>query len=178
MALRKAAGSATVRFQWDARRLASVVCRDFEVKRTIRGRVLSQDYTLEGSVRLVAGPRSVRAEPAFGRSPFRLRLDLLPESWAGVEQAVQEQDKLLRCGLAIDPRDVMPRLSQLLRNGFDVRLPRSLFRAVDLPASVGGSVSLWGREVDLRLATEGLEVTPQTVRYRARISTRGPGQAP
>jgi hypothetical protein len=72
----------------------------------------------------------------------------------------------------------MPRLSQLLRNGFDVRLPRSLFRAVDLPASVGGSVSLWGREVDLRLATEGLEVTPQTVRYRARISTRQPGQAP
>jgi hypothetical protein len=178
VALRKAAGSATVRFRWDARGLASIVCRDFEVKRTIRGRVLSQEYTVDGGVRLLAGPRSVRAEPVFARSPFRLRLDLLPESWREVEQAIREQDRLLRCGLAIDPADIMPRLSALLREGVDVRLPRSLFRPVDLPASVGGSVTLWDREVTLSLVTEGLEVTPEAVRYGARIRTRAPALGP
>jgi hypothetical protein len=176
--LERAEGSATVSFRWDARGVAGVVCRDFEVSRTIRGRVLAQEYTVDGTVGLEAGPRSVRAVPVYTRHPYRLRMDLVPESWADVERAVNEQDKLLRCGLGIDPKDVMPKLSQLLRKGFDVRLPRSLFRPVDLPASVGGSVTLWDREVDLMLATEGLEVTAEAVRYRARITAREPPQAP
>lgn len=170
--LRDAEGSATVRFRWDARPLATVVCRDFEVSRTIRGRFRADDYALVGSVRLAAGPRAVRAEPAFARSPFRVRVDLLPESWREVKEAVAEQDTLLRCGLAIDPEDVLSRLSRLLREGFDVRLPRSLFTPVDLPGSVGGSVALAGREVNLVLASEGLQVTSQAVWYSASVRSQ------
>lgn len=59
-----------------------------------------------------------------------------------------------------------------------MRLPRSLFQPVDLPASVGGSVSLWGRAVDLTLATEDLEVTAEAVRYSARIRSHARPEGP
>jgi hypothetical protein len=161
-----------VRFKWDGRGVASVVCHDFQVTRQVNGRLLAEDYTVNGSVRLLAGPQSVRAEPVFPNRAFRLKVDLLPASWSEVRSAVEEQDKLLRCGLAIDPEDVLPRLSQLLREGFELKLPRAVFRAVDLPGSVGGVVSLAGRTVELTLATEGLEVTPAALWYSASVRSR------
>jgi hypothetical protein len=177
--VQQADGSATVRFRWDARTLASVVCRDFEVSRTIRGRLIGQEYTLSGGVRLAAGPTSVRAEPVFPNRTFRLKVDLLPDSWRQVREALEEQDKLLKCGMAIDPDQVLPRLSGLLLEGFEIRLPRSLFRAVDLPGSVGGTVRLAGRDVELTFASLALEVTPEALWYSVSVSsrTRGEGAA-
>jgi hypothetical protein len=175
VSLRKAQGSATVRFTWDGRGVASVVCRDFQVTRHVNGRLLAEEYTLSGSVRLAAGPQSVRAEPVFPNRAFRLKVDLLPASWSEVRAAVDEQDKLLRCGLAIDPKDVLPRLSQLLRDGFEIKLPRAVFRPVDLPGSVGGVVSLAGRTVELTLATEAVEMTPAAIWYSASVRSRTAG---
>lgn len=174
VSLQKAQGAATVSFKWDGRGVASVVCHDFQVTRNVSGRLLAEEYTIAGSVRLIAGPQSVRAEPVFPNRKFRLKVDLLPASWAEVRAAVQEQDKLLRCGLAIDPDEVLPRLSRLLRDGFELHLPRSVFRPVDLPGSVGGAVTLAGRSVELTLATEELEVTKAAVWYSASVRSRTP----
>lgn len=179
VSLQKAQGSATVRFKWDGRGVASVVCHDFQVTRHVNGRLLAEEYKLTGSVRLAAGAQAVRAEPVFPNRAFRLKVDLLPASWSEVRAAVEEQDKLLRCGLAIDPDDVLARLSQLLRDGFEIKLPRAVFRSVDLPGSVGGVVSLAGRTVEFTLATEGLEMTPAAIWYSASVRSRtGRGAAP
>jgi len=167
--IEKSEGSATVRFKWDSSGLANVLCRDFEVSRDIRGRLISNAYVLDGVVQLAAGPDGLRAEPSFPRSTFRLRVDLLPASWAEVRQALGEQDKLLKCGIALDPETVVPKLSGLLAKGFDVKLPRSLFRAVDMPASVGGTGSLDGHEVAVLVTTEGLEGTPEALWYSASV---------
>jgi hypothetical protein len=170
--IEKSDGTATVRFKWDSKGLANVVCRDFEVSREIRGHLTSHAYVLDGMVKLAAGPQSLRAEPSFPRSAFRLRVDLLPASWAEVKQALGEQDKLLKCGLALDPETVVPKLSALLEKGFDVKLPLALFRMVDLPASVGGTGSLDGREVEVMVTTEGLEVTAEGLWYDASVKAR------
>lgn len=170
--IEKSEGSATVHFKWDSSGLANVVCRDFEVSRDIRGRLTSNAYVLDGIMQLAAGTESLRAEPSFPRSSFRLRVDLLPASWAEVRQALAEQDKLLKCGIALDPESVVPKLSALLARGFDVNLPRSLFRMVNLPASVGGTGSLDGHEVEVLVTTEGLEVTPEALWYSASVHAR------
>jgi hypothetical protein len=170
--IEKSDGSATVHFKWDSKGLANVVCHDFALSRDIRGRLLSNAYVLDGMVQLTAGPQSLRAEPSFPRSTFRLRVDLLPASWADVKQALAEQDTLLKCGAALDPAAVLPKLSGILSRGFDVKLPRSLFRTVDLPASVGGTGSLDGREVEVLVATEGLDVTPEALWYSASVTAR------
>lgn len=172
VSLQKAEGAATVSFRWNGRGVASVVCHDFNVTRRVNGRLLAEEYRVAGSVLLAAGPQSVRAEPLFPNRAFRLKVDLLPSSWSEVRAAVEEQDTLLRCGLAIDPDDVLPRLSRLLRDGFELHLPRSVFRPVDLPGSVGGAVSLADRTVELTLATEALEVTPAAVWYSASVRSR------
>jgi hypothetical protein len=90
-----------------------------------------------------------------------------------VRAALEEQDQILRCGLAIDPDEIMPRLAQLLRRGFEVTLPRSLFRAVDLPAGVRREVSVDERRVDLAVSTRALRITSEAVWYAAEVRARG-----
>lgn len=176
--IQKAEGSATVNFKWDSKGLASVVCRDFEVSRDLRARLISDDYTLEGVVQLAVGAQSVRAEPAFPRTAFRLKVDLLPASWQAVKEALTEQDTLLRCGTGLNPDAVLPKLSALLAKGFDVHLPRSLFRAFDLPGSVGGTGSLDGHEVQVTVVTEALEVVPEALWYSASVRSRAVPSSP
>jgi hypothetical protein len=147
------------------------VCRDFEVRRTVRGVVLPGQYVVAGAFRLSSGPTGLRAEPEFPPARHRLRVDLTPESWREVESAVAEQDRLLRCGLALDPASVREKLSAVLRKGFDVGLPRSLFRPVDFPAAVRESAEVEGRRVELRVAPAALRVTPDAVWYGAAVST-------
>jgi hypothetical protein len=165
VALQAARGTATVGFRWDGRSLGGLVCRDFEVKRTLEGRVLADEYPLRGAFRLSAGASSVRAEPVFPRQSFRIRVDLTPESWESVKAAIQEQDQLLKCGIALDPDKVLAQLRGTLAKGFDLRLPSALLRPVDLPAAVRQQVEVQDRPVDLTLRTRDLRITPGAVWY-------------
>jgi hypothetical protein len=165
VSLKGARGRATARFRWDGRSVAQLVCRDFEVKRVLEGRVLADEYPLQGSFRLSAGGGSVRAEPVFPRQRFRIRVDLAPESWQQVRDAIEEQDRVLRCGLALDPGKVLDRLRATLAKGFDLKLPATLFRAVELPAAVRQRVQVQERSVDLSLHPRDLRVTPTAAWY-------------
>jgi hypothetical protein len=89
-----------------------------------------------------------------------------------VRGAVEEQDKVGKCGIAIDPEDLVARIRRRLREGFDVKLPRSLFRPVDFPASVRQEVTVQDRHVDLAVETRGLAVTPAAVWFAANVRTR------
>lgn len=165
-------GDATARFEWDAGGVAGVVCRDFEVTRRVRGRFLSDEYALNGQFELVAGPQTVLVQPVFPRTRFNLRVDLAEESWADVRLALEEQDEILKCGLAIEPDDILQKLKARLAEGFDIALPRSLFRPVDLPAGVRQSVSVEDTQVDLSVRTEALRVTGEAVWYTASVRSR------
>ena len=56
--------------------------------------------------------------------------------------------------------------------GFDVKLPRSLFRPVDFPAAVREDVLIEDRRVDLAVQTHALRITPVAVWYGADVHTR------
>jgi hypothetical protein len=99
-------------------------------------------------------------------------VDLLEDSWAEVRRALEEQDEVLKCGLAIEPAEILTKLRALLQQGFDLPLPRSLFRAVDLPAGVRQSVSVEDTQVDLSVQTEELRVTGEAVWYAASVRSR------
>lgn len=171
VALREATGTAAVRFVWDAGGLASAVCRDFEVRQRVGARVLPDEYALAGAFRLSAEEGALAAQPLFTRSPFRLRVDLTPESWRDVRRALEEQDRLLRCGMALDPDEMLARLQAVLRHGFDVKLPRSLFRTVELPARLSREVAVEDRRVQLTVRTNDLRVTPDAFWYSAAVSS-------
>jgi hypothetical protein len=170
--LEGAEGTATARFRWDARSVAGMVCRDFEVTRDVRGRVLADEYKVAGQVELVAGPQTLLVRPVFPRGRFRLHVEPSAESWDAVRRALEEQDDILKCGLAIEPGEILPKLKARVAEGFDVGLPRSLFRPVDVPAGVRQSVSVEEAQVDLAVRTEDLRVTEQAVWYAASVRSR------
>jgi len=165
-------GAATVRFTWDAKSVAGVVCGDFETAQRVTGRVVPQEYSIDGDFVLSAGERTVLAQPEFPEEKFRLRVDLSDESWAQVERTLASQDKIFKCGIAMDPKKVIPQLRALGRKGFNIKLPRSIFRTVELPASVSESVEVEERQVALAVQPNALRVTPRTFWYSVAVQTR------
>ena len=105
VSLEEGHGTLTAHFAWKGHSVASVVCRDFEVTRRLTGEVLSQVYPVSGGLRLTAGPEQVRADPEFPPREFRIQVDLTDKSWGEVRTAVEEQDKIGKCGIGIDPDD-------------------------------------------------------------------------
>jgi hypothetical protein len=163
-------GDATIRFEWDAKSVANVICRDFEMEGRLAGRALADAYRLKGAFALRAGPDSLTAIPEMSPTPFRIRVDLTAESWRDVEKAIALQDKLLRCGLALDPDSVRVRLKDLLSRGFAVKLPRSLLRPVSFPAGVVRTVTIGGQTRKVAVATSDFELTPEALWYSAAVA--------
>jgi len=159
----KAEGDATLRFAWDSAGLANVVCRDFEMTRKIRGRVLAQRQRLSGALRLVNTGESLTATPVFPDRRVRLRLDLTADSWRVVEAALRSQNELAKCGMLMNPETGLVRLKELAANGINVRLPRSIFRTVRLPAHLQKTVRVNERTVGLRLTAESLRIETATL---------------
>jgi hypothetical protein len=170
--LEGAEGTATARFTWDAHSVASVVCRDFDARRQVRGRIAADEYTLVGRFDLSSAPNAVRVQPVFPRRRFHVRVDLADQSWADVRRALEDQDEVLKCGLALDPDAILPRLRARLAEGFDLDLPSSIFRPVDLPAGLRQSVAVEDTEVDLAVQTDALRVEPEAVWYAAGVRSR------
>jgi hypothetical protein len=165
-------GQATLAFAWDSKALANLVCRDFDVVRPIAGRVLPEQYTVAGAFVLAASNGRAVARPEFPDRKFRLRVELLDRSWSELRQALAEQDSFAKCGVALDPDDVLEGLRERARLGFDVSLPRKLFRPVSLPAGFRESVQVEGRPVELRLVSRELRMTAEAVWLTAGVESK------
>jgi hypothetical protein len=156
-------GGATVRLAWDSAGLANVVCKDFELTREIRGRVLAQRHLVSGALRVHNTGESLTATPVFPDRRIQLKLDLTARSWKIVEAALRSQDTSGKCGTLMDPDKGLVRLRALAARGIKVRLPDSIFRTVSLPARLQRSVKVSQRTVGLRLTAESLRVETATL---------------
>jgi len=170
--LQKGSGTATVRFAWDSEGAANAVCRDFQVSREIEGRVLPETYTFKGELRLAVAENAFVLRPSFPDARVRLKIDLTPESWARVRSALQEQDSFFRCGIALRPQDVEEKLRSLVAKGFEVRLPRSLFRTIRLQASLRQAVEVQGRSFDLSVKPSALRTAEGALWSTARVELK------
>lgn len=161
--VQEAEGDATLRLGWDSAGLANAVCKDFELTRKIRGRVLPQRHLVSGALRLHNDGESLTATPVFPDRRIRLKLDLTARSWGVVEAALRSQDTSGKCGTLMNPDKGLVRLKRLAARGVKVRLPDSIFRTVSLPARLQKSVKVSRFDVGLRLAAESLRIETATL---------------
>jgi hypothetical protein len=162
-------GRALVRFAWNSKGLVGLVCRDFALEDTVTGRLLHHIYPVSGTFDVTVGDRQLVASPRFV-DRFRIHPHVDEATWVKVRSALEEQDRLGRCGLGLDPEREMEQLRALLRKGFVVRLPRKIFRPVVLPTHLTPDVEVQGRKVELGLTQASVRIAPDGVWYGVRLT--------
>jgi len=175
--LEEGQGTAAIRFAWKSRGVARVVCRSFETRQEVSGRVRPDEYPVRGSFVLAAAKDALVATPRFDPA-FRVKVELSRESWAQVRAQIEAQDDITRCGLGLDPDKLFGRLEELVRKGFVVRLPRKLLRTVTLPVGITQSVEVQDRRVGLAVTQDALRITPDGLWYSIGIGARVSGARP
>lgn len=170
VALERARGDARLHFRWDARGLANLVCRDFEIQRRLEAFLEPTVETFSGALLLQATETGLRAVPTFEDVPYLVKPVPTAESWATIEEALRQQDSFLRCGLALDPDTMLPKLRERLEQGFKVRLPKKLFRPFDLPASIRTTIEHAGLSLELSVRPGELRFADAALWYSSRIS--------
>jgi len=170
--IREGDGSLTLDFAWNSNSVFNVVCRDFKTTQTLRGRVLPQRHVVRGDFVLSAAGAGIVADPEFPPEKFPLAMALDQASWDRLRAALEEQDKLLKCGLLIKPDVVIARLRDLGARGLKFKLPRSLMRTVVLPASIEKSVRILGSSVELSVRPHELQITPEMFWYSANVDAK------
>ncbi|HJO02359.1 MAG TPA: hypothetical protein QGG47_00135 [Acidobacteriota bacterium] len=157
-------GTARISFEWDAATLTSVVCRDFKVDESFSATVNTRDYELDGHFQITPVDGSLVLDPIFPQ-----RLDVQPEpteeSWAHVREILRSQDKMFRCGLALNADNMEAKLREILQKGFRFRLPESVLRPITLPSSVSKTVQLGDHVLAVAASPAGLKLTPQWLWY-------------
>ena len=171
--LEQGQGRATLDFAYDSRGLASLICKDFQAAQTVAGGVIPEEYPVRGAFTLHAAPRTLTARPSFP-DEFKVKLDLDPGSWAAVRARLQREDRLGRCGLALDPEKAMIDLRALAARGFDVRLPAQIFRTVALPAQGVQSVLVDTHTVGVEVSQNTLHLGSVATWYSAKVAVELP----
>jgi hypothetical protein len=170
-------GSATLDFHWDPTRLASILCHEFRLQQTLEGVVPPQTHLITGSLRIAANEHSLTAYPEFANEKFPIQFDMTPASWDSIRTALDNQDRLFKCGAVMDPENILERLKQLGEAGIQIRLPGVLFRKFDLPASLTKSVRIAGRPVALSVSPREVRTRDKALWYGASIGIAA-GEAP
>lgn len=171
--LEQGQGQATLDFAYDSKGLANLICKDFAATQTVSGGVVPEEYPVAGSFRLRTAPNSLTAKPEFTET-FRIRLDLDPGSWQAVRARLQKEDRVGRCGLALDPEKALAELRAIADRGFDVKLPRQLFRTVVLPAEGAQTVLVEDQPVHVAVHQNALRLGEEFVWYSAQVDVELP----
>lgn len=164
-------GVADFSVRWDSAGLASLVCKDFEFKDKLQGTIVPGTYTVAGHFNLEATPQAIIARPRFEDQKFKLRLDLTAGSWAKVQKAIEAQDTFGKCGIGINPPQIMEKLKELGQRGFDIKVPKSLLRPVNLPASVEQEVNVQNNIVRLSVKPGVLGIDKDAIVFSSAVST-------
>jgi hypothetical protein len=165
----EATGDADVDFEWDASTVGSVVCRDFAVHEPFGGVVPPFTYTVDGAFAFEAFPAGVMIVPQFDRPRLRVRPQATADSWERVQALLDEQNNVFRCGLALQPDDMIEKLARLLSEGFEFQLPEILFRPIRLPARIEDSIELEDRTVAIRNVPTTLVLTQEAIWFGSNI---------
>jgi hypothetical protein len=161
--VKESEGRVGIHFSWNSKSLANLVCKDFDLTRDLRGRVLPQQHVLSGALRIGSAGDSLSLTPVFPDRKIPLKVDLTPASWQTVEAALRTQNTADRCGTLMKPDNLVRLLRELAAKGVKVGLPESIFRVVHLPAHLEQTVKIGDRTVNLTVKSEGLKVLPDSL---------------
>jgi hypothetical protein len=177
MEIQERPGSVTLDFSWDSKSVFNVVCRDWHSRQTLRGRLRTQQHVVRGDLVFSATPEGILADPDFPPERFPLSMELDSASWDRVREALEEQNKLLKCGLLVHPDEIVAKLHVLGIQGLGFKIPRATFRSFVIPATILQSVRILNSPVDLAVTPHELKITPDMLWYAADVSAkkaRGP----
>jgi hypothetical protein len=167
VSLAEGSGRGRIRFQWDGRGVAGVVCGDVDVSGVIVGSVVPDAYTLRGSLSLATDGPTLVARPTFEDAEIRLGIEPSTETWQLVEKTIGEQGAL--CRAALRAANVPEKLRAVVQRGFPVKLPRKLFPEMRLPVELERSADLEGRVIHVQVRPAGLTLTPARIWYGADV---------
>jgi hypothetical protein len=160
-------GRATLHAKWDSKGVANAVCGDVEVHPEVSGTVVPTDYEISGAFAFAVEGQKIVLQPDFGDLQVRIYVKATEESWKVVEQVVQERGKV--CRMALDKVDLRAQLEKLLAKGFNVKIPKKIFKPIRLPAGVERSLEMQGVKLTLQVESTGLTVTPDRIWYGADV---------
>ena len=171
VSLAEGGGRAQIRFQWDSKGLAAnAVCGDADVTRDVHGSVIPENYRVTGAFGIRADGNAITLTPDFGEVTIRLFVDPSEEAWKVVDGVVAEQRAL--CRKALETIDIKAILGKILGRGFNVKLPKKLFKPVRLPAGVSQSLDVQGIRLDLTVQPTGMLVSDDRLWYGAELHAR------
>jgi len=174
VALAEGSGSAQLRFQWDSKGLAAnLVCGDADITREVTGTVRPEDYRAAGSFGLATDGRAITLQPDFGELAVRIFVVPTEQAWQVVDGVVAEQKG--GCRDALQKIDIKKILAKLLDKGFNVKIPKKIFKPIRLPAGVEQSLDLQGVKLDLKVRSTGLLVSGDRLWYGADLQARRVG---
>jgi hypothetical protein len=161
-------GEATLDFAFDSKGLAGLVCRDFELSETVQGTVPRDVHTARGHFQVDIHEGNLVARPRFDRT-YRIAVEPTSQAWEKARAALETQDKLFRCGLAMEPAAVLEQIRQIVAKGLRVRLPEKLFRPLSLPVQVSREVEVGDRHVRLEVADSSLDLGRERLTVAASV---------
>jgi len=171
VALAEGGGRAQIRFQWDSKGLAAnAVCGDADVTRDVHGSVVPEDYRVAGNFGVRADGNAITLSPDFGEVAVRIFVDPSEDAWKAVDGVVAEQRA--GCKLALEKIDIKEILGKILGRGFNVKLPKKLFKPIRLPAGVSQSLDLQGVTLDLTVKPTGMLVSDDRIWYGADLQAK------
>ncbi len=171
--LAEAHGDVRIRFQWRSRGFAAnLVCGDFDVTRVVSGAAVPESYTVAVAFDIATEGSAVTLRPDFAAFVVRLALQPTAEAWKTVDGLIEEQRP--PCQTAMNKIDIKTKLDELLKRGFDVKIPNQSVKPVRLPAGIRQSLEVQGVTLDLEVKPTGLVLNPERLWYGADIEARRP----
>jgi len=165
-------GRVKIDMRWDPSLLVSVVCRGFGFQEILDGEVVPFSHVLHTRIRFTPEESRITGHPVVRRDRISVPCEFTPKSLTKVREALREQDRFLRCGIAMDPDTVLARLRQLVRSNIRIRLPRSLFKPFSVPVSLEEEYEAGDFRISARAQDPEVEVRPEYLMFGFRAALR------
>jgi hypothetical protein len=154
---------------------ANLVCGDVDIDREITGKVIPEDYHVDGVFGIRADGSAITLLPDFGELAVRIYVDPTEQAWKVVDDVMAEQRA--GCRKALEKIDLKSILAKLVGKGFNVKIPKKIFKPIRLPAGVSQSLDVQGVKLDLTVKSTGLLVSDDRLWYGADLRAKRKGKA-
>jgi hypothetical protein len=163
-------GRATVTLDWDSQGLSRVACEDFRIQERVEGQVVRRTSQVKGTFLLSVEDGALVAEPDFPDARLGLSVEPSASTWRSVENAIEKRS--WKCEKALEWVNVPKLLRGLLERGFEVKVPRKVFKPLRLPVGLQRSLVFEQKRYDLDLKLLDLRVTPDILWYGAGVQLK------
>jgi hypothetical protein len=167
-------GNVRAALEWDPAFLVAVVCRGFEFEENLTGEIVPFSHSLRTRIRFSVEESVMRGRPLVRRDRVHVPWELTPASRRKVRATLEEQDRLLRCGVVLNPDSVLVRIERLLRDKVHVNLPGTLFGPFVLPVALRQEVDAGEFRIVSSVRDPEVAVRPGFLRFgfRAELAVR------